>query len=347
MCRIDGPFKRVGATGDRYRLRVVDTESKKTKIYTYLTQQEAEQAIPILQREYSRPVGVELVEALGEYRNHLITKGNIPSRGPNRERTVGTTMQRLGSVFGPKLSLVTGDLTPKIMMDLWGKWAPDKAVDTALNTLAQVRTFLGWLEKKQWAKGSQLAVDIEVDGKRKKGKPKLTRDEADTLVTWCLAHPAELDSAIALTALWMGIRASEIVERIVKNLDGKGSLLDITSAKTEAGVRILEIPTALRPLLGALAQGKGPNERLFGQITRKQVYSAVHRACVAAGVSVVGPHGLRGTHGKLSREVGVSGTLLARAMGHESETTTTEHYAGREAVQRATIDRVSSALGMS
>jgi len=31
-------------------------------------------------------------------------------------------------------------------------------------------------------------------------------------------------------------------------------------------------------------------------------------------------------------------------MGHESETTTTEHYAGREAVQQAGIERVTAAL---
>jgi len=63
--------------------------------------------------------------------------------------------------------------------------------------------------------------------------------------------------------------------------------------------------------------------------------------CEAAGVRVVSPHGLRGTHAKLAREVGVSGVLLAAAMGHESETTTTEHYAGRAAVANAAIDRVA------
>jgi hypothetical protein len=46
----------------------------------------------------------------------------------------------------------------------------------------------------------------------------------------------------------------------------------------------------------------------------------------------------------LAREVGVSGVLLAAAMGHESETTTIEHYAGRKAVQQAGIERVTAAL---
>jgi integrase len=54
----------------------------------------------------------------------------------------------------------------------------------------------------------------------------------------------------------------------------------------------------------------------------------------------VSPHGLRGTHAKIAREVGMSGIALAHAMGHESESTTTEHYAGRAAVANAATDRV-------
>ncbi|HVV48875.1 MAG TPA: hypothetical protein VHO06_04390 [Polyangia bacterium] len=59
---------------------------------------------------------------------------------------------------------------------------------------------------------------------------------------------------------------------------------------------------------------------------------------------MVTAHGLRGTHAEVAREVGVSGVLLAAAMGHESETTTTEHYAGRNAVQQGAIARITEAL---
>jgi hypothetical protein len=40
----------------------------------------------------------------------------------------------------------------------------------------------------------------------------------------------------------------------------------------------------------------------------------------------------------------VSGVLLAAAMEHEGETTTTEHYAGRNAVPQGAIRRVTTAL---
>jgi integrase len=143
-------------------------------------------------------------------------------------------------------------------------------------------------------------------------------------------------------AFLLGMRASEIVTRAVRHLDGKGTLIDVTDAKTEAGERTLKLPAKLQPLLAKLANGKSPDERLFGQNTRHWVLHSVKRCCQAAGVRIVSPHGLRGTHAKMAREVGVSGVLLAQAMGHESESTTTEHYAGRTAVANAAIDRVAS-----
>jgi len=84
------------------------------------------------------------------------------------------------------------------------------------------------------------------------------------------------------------------------------------------------------------------DELLFPESTRYWLLRAVKRCCAAARVREVSAHGLRGTHAKMAREVGVSGVLLAQAMGHESETTTTEHYAGRAAVANAAIDRIAS-----
>jgi integrase len=181
-------------------------------------------------------------------------------------------------------------------------------------------------------------------GKRNKGKPKLTQDEAKKLVDWCLTHPADAGAIATALAFMLGMRASEIATRTVRHLDGNGTLLDITEAKTEAGERTLRLPKVLQPLLGDLAKGKSPDDRLFGEVDRHWVLRSVKRCCKAAGVREVTSHGLRGTHAKVAREVGVSGVLLAAAMGHESETTTTEHYAGRTAVAQAAIERVTATL---
>jgi integrase len=343
MCRIDGPFERKDRKSSKYRLRVVDRETGKTKTYTYDSEEEALAAIPVIRREYRRPIGVVMSKALSAYEQHLATRGNVPSRGPNKPRTIETTMGRLRAVFST--DVITGDLSAAKMIELWAEWLPGKATDTALNTLAQVRTFLAWLSKQEWIRRADLTAQIEVVGKRNKGKPKLTQDEAKKLVDWCLAHPADPGAIATALAFMMGMRASEIATRTVRHLDGNGTLLEITEAKTEAGERTLRLPKALQPLLAGLAKGKSLEDRLFGGVERHWVLRSVKRCCRAAGVREVTSHGLRGTHAKVAREVGVSGVLLAAAMGHESETTTTEHYAGRGAVAQAAVDRVVGTLG--
>jgi integrase len=342
MCRIDGPFERKDRKNTRYRLRVVDRETNRTKMYSYPTREAAEGAINGLYRQYRRPVGVPMSEALTEYETHLKTRGNVSSRGPNKPSSVETTMYRLKGVLDT--DTVTGELTAKAMIEMWQAWVTGKATDTALNTLAQLRTFLGWLHRRQWTKNPDVLRGIEVVGRRNKGKPKLSQDEAEALVNWCLSRPEDVGAVATLCAYWLGMRASEITSRIVRNLDGKGALLDITEAKTVAGERTLKLPTKLQPLLAGLAKNKTPEDRLFGNVNRHWLRREVKRCCLAAGVREVGPQGLRGTHAKVAREVGVSGVLLATAMGHESETTTTEHYAGRGAVAQSEVDRVSATI---
>lgn len=234
-----------------------------------------------------------------------------------------------------------GELTSGKMIELWQRWVSGKATDTALNTRAQVRTFLAWLKNKDWLKGKDVLDGVEVLGKRRKGKPKLTYDEAKKLVTWCLARPTDAGAVATLAAYWLGVRATELTSSTVRDLDAGATLLDITDAKTEAGDRTLRLPCKLQPLVKALADGKQPGDFLFGDVDRHWLLRQVRRCCEGAGVPVVSPHGLRGSHAKHAREVGVSGVQLAQAMGHESETTTTDHYAGRGAVANAGIDRVT------
>lgn len=337
MCRVSKPYP----NRSKWRVRVTDTETGDIKNHIFDTEEEAEAARPKLLREYQRAIGVPMADALTAYEKHLQTKGNA-NRGPNKPRTVETTMQRLRSVF--TTSIVTGELTASKMLQLWERWVQDKATDTALNVLAQTRTFLGWLERQGWSKGLPVTEEIEVSGKRRKGKPKLSQDEAGKLLAYCLANPKDPGAIATAMAFLLGMRASEIVTRTVRHLDGKGTLLDITDAKTEAGERTLKLPQALQPLLAQLAEGKGADDRLFGDLDRHWVLRSVKASCKAAGVRVVSPHGLRGTHAKIAREVGMSGVALATAMGHESEHTTTEHYAGRAAVANASIGRVVDLL---
>ena len=68
----------------------------------------------------------------------------------------------------------------------------------------------------------------------------------------------------ALVTLVMGLRAGEVVSRVVRDLDDEGKLLWIPDSKTEAGKRTLQVPDLLRTYLLALAEGKNSDDLLFG-----------------------------------------------------------------------------------
>jgi integrase len=333
MCRVSKPYK----NRDKWRVRVTDTESGATKSYIYETEEEAIAAKPKLLREYRRPVGVPMSEALDAYDKHLRQKGNKP-------RAYETTIQRLTSVFKPALEVVTGDLTAAKMMKLWEAWEAGKAAATRKSVLAETRTFLAWLEEKSWSKraSDEVTKGIKVIERAGRGKPQLSKDDATKLLTWCLAQKSDEGAIATAMAFLLGMRASEIVTRAVQHLDNNGTELTITDAKTEAGERTLELPLALQPLLAKLTEGKVKDDLLFGGKTRYWVLREVKRCCEAAGVKVVTAHGLRGTHARIARGVGVSGVLLAQALGHESESTTVRHYAGKAAVRNAGINRVAA-----
>ena len=151
----------------------------------------------------------------------------------------------------------------------------------------------------------------------------------------------DVGALAAATALLMGMRASEVTDRVVRDLDDDGRVLVIPRAKTRAGIRRLRLPAVLQPLLARLAVGKEPTERLFGpDSNRRWLRRAVQRICYLAKTPIVGPHGLRGTHGTLAVQAGITGDAVARALGHESFAVTTDHYAKPEAVCGARTDLV-------
>ena len=116
MCKVSKPYP----NRNKWRVRVTDTETGSTKNHIFETETEALEARPKLLREYRRPIGLPMGEALDAYEKHLKTKGNVPSRGPNKPRTVETTMQRLRSVF--VTDVVTGELKASKMLQLWETW---------------------------------------------------------------------------------------------------------------------------------------------------------------------------------------------------------------------------------
>jgi integrase len=164
-----------------------------------------------------------------------------------------------------------------------------------------------------------------------------------------LADAGEAGAVAAMMALLLGMRASEIVSRVVRDLDDEGGLLWIPDSKTEAGKRTLRVPDVLRPYLQRLTAGAKPEDRIFGEHWRDWPREWVQRICTAASVPVVGAHSMRGLHSTLAMDAGVTGHVVAASLGHERVSTTVQSYAKPEAVadaqQRRTLKVLTGGAG--
>ena len=129
--------------------------------------------------------------------------------------------------------------------------------------------------------------------------------------------------------LIFGMRASEITGLQVRDLDADGNILRVKGTKSKAGVRALAIPTWFRPHLLRLAEGKEA-ANLLVERNRTWLHRNVRAICKVAGVPVVPPHGLRGTHADLALTAAATPLAVSKALGHESLTTTYRHYANEE-----------------
>lgn len=124
----------------------------------------------------------------------------------------------------------------------------------------------------------------------------------------------------------LAIRSGEIVGLGARSIDDDGRLLRVFEAKTDAGVRLIEIPKVLRERLPALAEAT---------ITRHFINYHVRRLCKLAKVTVVCPHALRGTHASLATRAGATSQLVADTLGHASTHVTHRHYTKASAVQES------------
>ncbi len=245
------------------------------------------------------------------------------------ERSCTTARYRLMAFFGIKGTQLGGRLsavTAAKAAAMADDYRSRMATETQRMTFAECARFGAWCVGRGHLPRNHLA-GLKHAGKVKRGKAQLTIDESRQFVAHCLraAHAGDDSAIAALVALLCGLRASEIIERIGRDVDDGGTVLWITRSKTEAGKRRVAIPAELQPLLGRLR--RGGLDRLWPDADRHWVGYHVRRLCAAAGVAVVPPHGLRGTHATICAAVGASPDIVARSLGHTSYAVTAAHYA--------------------
>jgi integrase len=220
------------------------------------------------------------------------------------------------------------------------------APDTLRNTLVEAGTFARWCIDRGWLKRDPFA-GIKEKARRRRGKPQLRVNEARSITDVCLARAAAGDTpAIAVAVVFLlGLRASEVATREVRDLDDDGRLFVVPEAKSEDGKRRIEVPEVLRPLLLDLARNQLPTAPLFRKAngapaTRYWLAYHVERLHQVAGVPRVTPHGLRGTHMTIARAAGQSAVIVAASVGHAGTAVQDAHYVDGEAIAAVTRNQV-------
>lgn len=246
------------------------------------------------------------------------------------------------------------DLTAAKCDELYKQLRTAVGVDTHRNGLAAARSFGAWCVERRWLRDNPLE-SVKPIGERSRGKAQLRIDETRKLVPLLLQHAEQENTgAVAvLAALLLGLRASEVTDRVCRDLDDGGRLLWVPFGKTRRSRRALDVPDVLRPYLLALVKDRKPDEQLVGagKVPRERrrkdgrrdrhwLLRQVRVFCDMAGLPTVCTHSMRGLHATLATDAGATPHLVAQALGHGSVQVAQRHYTDQGIAHRAKTRRV-------
>jgi integrase len=308
---------------------------------SFATEREAtEYRDAFIQATENRTLGI----AVEEYLAHLRVKG-CDGQGV-RESTLKTNRYRLTAI----LRLKEGDralaiLTPSYVRRLYVRRTEESRADTHRAELALLSAACDWWVRQGWLRANP-AAEVEPTGAKhaRKEQPRIT--EARLFLAAALGECSSEGLCAAMTLL-MGLRASEVCNRIARDLDDGGRVLWITDGKTSNSDRRVRVPSLIREQLVERARGKAPAERLFPEMTRFALAYHVKRFCQKAGIGAFGPHAMRKAFATLAVEGGGSGgavEMVARELGHGGSGVTLRHYAANGAAESAGVTRLEDML---
>lgn len=217
--------------------------------------------------------------------------------------------------------------------------------------LRRLKHFYKWAVAARYIPSSPFA-EVRPIGRPRRGKPQLRIDEARRFVSAALIKARALDvgATAALLQIFLGLRPTEAMVRVVRDLDDGGRVLWIPSGKTQGARRRLQVPETLREVLLLHASGKDPESPLLGPPgeplhTRDALRHRLKQLCDQLGLPRVCPHSLRGLNATLALDAGATPHHVAAALGHASFVTTARHYADVSSVANAGLRRVADLLG--
>lgn len=326
--RIVGIYKR--NIGRKRWILAIAYSGERNHFY-FATEKEAKATAKILRKELDGEKNVE--DYLAEYELEM-------RRRELKADSIKVNMKRIRNLIPETL----GEFNSKVINRLLDskQWS----IATKRSTLRKTQCFAKWLSEKYYISKTQYEdiKKVKVLGKENRGKPQLTIDESKIYLKHCLNDISEVGLMCAFPLLF-GLRASEVCDLIVKDIDGDGTILRVSKSKTEAGVRNLIIPEILKPRIKQICRNKMPTDSLWNrEMNHKKLLRYVNQRCKDAGVSVVGSHGLRGTHASLSVVSGATPEAVSKSLGHTSSVITKQHYIAPQAMTDSDIKIAAETL---
>jgi integrase len=348
--RVLGPYEH----GNRWRVVVAGPGgggSARRTPRDFDTEEDAKEFIRRFERKLVGALSID--DAIGEYERHLKTAGI-------KAVSVDTTMNRVRGFFGTERVRPLNALTPASMRELYDKlrdrpkagWvnplahepAPKKiAVQTHQGMLSAAKKFLAWCVEERGYLRANPAAKVKPLGKPNRGKEQLRFDETRRLQEVCATELAKGDAAAlaVLMASVLGLRASEVANMTVRDIDDGGRVVWVADSKTLAGRRTQETAW-LAPWLGWYIEGR--IGRLFPLRDRHWVRRNTMRLCRLAGVPETSVHGLRGTHATAAAEGGATAAQMMRGLGWAGPEVGPRHYIRPGATETARTRKAAARL---
>jgi integrase len=346
------------------RWRVAEIAGDGTRTHCYFEGPDAERDARLYVAAFrAETKDRSLGSSVTEYLDHLARFGGAKRRPlkPNSLKIVRSKLEGLLQLVDPDLrkgnrgvrrpvDLPMTDrplknLTPELAQRLYSarvsavksNGVPISA-DTHRSELIYAHAFGGWCEEQGYLRCNPFAR-VMPEGELSKGKDQLMITEARAFLRSAYSDEHPTQGVAAAAVLTLGVRANEILDRRVRDLDDGGRVLWIPFGKTEASKRRLAVPPVLRAALLKLAEGQGPDAYLFGPMTDGTLLKYVRKTCGVLGITGVCTHGLRGTQITLTVAIAQDVERASRAAGHATTGVTRAHYmaAGVEQSSRAAL----------
>lgn len=352
--RVQGPYPDRGGT--RFRVRIFWSDLARKDLY-FRSERDALAAMAQVRQELARSHSPKLTTLIDDYFADKLSSGRLTQTTCEEQRA------RVRSFLRDVLDVEIVDLSPERAAQLYRSLVTEPSAKTGQPMaaashrlyLSLVKSMFAWAVRHGLLSRSPFA-EVQPVGRVSVGKPQLRIAEAKLFLQQALRRYDESGSALALgaaVALLLGLRASELLTRRVRDVDEGGAILWIDAGKTRNARRFLDVPEVLQTRLRLLAGQRDHDEPLFGRgrtgkLHPRQVFwRAVTDLCQAAGIPKVCPHSLRGLWATLGVQTGALPSAIAASLGHGSFRMTEKHYAQPEVVRGATTASVQRFLQLS